>query len=158
MLAEPAYANLIVRVEDKQERNLDLEVILKAHDAPCVFFDISEMGTAEADCWEYGPGKCSVPGVDLLIVDTNCKDMSRKNAGSVRQELVLQIERSKGGNAQTFHGLFTYVERYRPLIILFQNINVMEDTSLILSIANLFHRFTYFFSLLGPTTLANGIF
>lgn len=142
VLAEPAYANLVARVEGKQERSLDPEVILKAHDAPCVFFDISEMGAAQADCWEHGPGKCSVPGVDLLIVGTSCKDMSRQNAGSVRQELVLQAERSKGGSAQTFHGLIKYVERHRPLMILFENVDAMEDTSLILSIANLLHRFS----------------
>jgi hypothetical protein len=31
VLAEPAYANLVARVEGKQERSLDPEVILKAH-------------------------------------------------------------------------------------------------------------------------------
>lgn len=130
LLAEPAYSKVVARLEGKPEPKLDAESLLKALDAPCVFFDIQEMGAAQADCWEHGPGKCTVPSVDLLIVGTSCKDMSRANATSARQELVLQAERSKGGSAQTFKGLMHYVEHHRPLMILFENVDAMEDASL----------------------------
>ena len=86
-----------------------------------------DMGAAQAECWEHGPGKCHVRSVDLLIVGTSCKDMSRANSGTVRQELVLNSTESRGGSAQTFHGLMQYVERHRPLMIFFENVDAMED-------------------------------
>ena len=140
VLAEPACAKLATIVESRRVPDLDLESLCKAPDAPCVFFDILEMGAAKADCWEHVPSKCSVPGVNLLIVGTSCKDMSRQNATSARQELVLQAEKSKGGSAQTFQGLMRYVERHRPLMILFENVDAMDDVSLGIAHVHFFIR------------------
>ena len=131
VLAEPAIAKVLARESGGSDLPaLDWQSALKAHDAPCIFTDIQDMGAAQAECWEHGPGCCHVKGVDLLIVGTSCKDMSRANPGQVRQELVLNSKESKGGSAQTFNGLLSYVEQHRPLMILFENVDAMEDTKL----------------------------
>ena len=36
--------------------------------------------------------------------------------------------KSKGGSAQTFGGLIAYVSQHRPLMILFENVDAMEDS------------------------------
>lgn len=126
-LAEPALRSLACERCGEPLPELDLQSLLQAAEAPCVFNDILDMCAAQAECWEHGPGKCHVRSVDLLIVGTSCKDMSRANPGSVRQETVLKATESKGGSAQTFRGLMNYVERHRPLMILFENVDAMED-------------------------------
>ena len=130
-LAEPACARIFAREAGKPEPDVDWAAVLAAAnaDAPCVFFDICEMGAAQADCWEHGPGTCCVPSVDLLIAGTSCKDMSRANSSTARNQLVFSAETSKGGSAQTFHGLMQYVERHRPLMVLFENVDSMEDVT-----------------------------
>ena len=131
VLAEPAIAKVLARESGAADSPaLDFQSVLKAPDAPCIFTDIQDMGAAQAECWEHGPGCCHVKGVDLLILGTSCKDMSRANPGHVRQELVLNSKESKGGSAQTFNGLMSYVEQHRPLMILFENVDAMEDTKL----------------------------
>ena len=131
-LAEPAFTKMSARIlgEDSVPK-VDMESVLKATDAPCVFTDVTDMGAAQAECWEHGPGMCHVKSVDLLIVGTSCKDMSRANPAYGRQDLVLNAKESKGGSAQTFQGLLSYLEHHRPLMILFENVDSMEDQLLL---------------------------
>ncbi|CAJ1455628.1 unnamed protein product [Effrenium voratum] len=55
--------------------------------------------------------------------------MSRANAGPSRGNFVLTQATSRGGSAQTFQGLLSYVEEHRPLLILFENVDSMDDKS-----------------------------
>ena len=41
-------------------------------------FAAEDLGQETAECWVHGRF-CLVPSVDLLIVGTSCKDMSRAN-------------------------------------------------------------------------------
>ena len=84
------------------------------------------------------------------LVGTSCKDMSRQNATSARQELVLQAEKSKGGSAQTFQGLMRYVERHRPLMILFENVDAMDDVSLGIAHVHFFNPSRIFLVVSNP--------
>ena len=94
---------------------------------PCIFEDMTRMNEHEADCWQHGQ-KCPVRSVDLLIVGTSCKDMSRANSSvQSRTNFCLSQATSRGGCAQTFHGLLAYVDAHRPLIILFENVDAMDD-------------------------------
>ena len=95
-------------------------------DLPCIFTNILDMGNDRAECWQHA-GFCRVPCVDVLIIGTLCKDMSRANPGIVRQQAVLQHQRSKGGSAQTFRGFLSYLDAHHPLVVLFENVDSMED-------------------------------
>ena len=95
-------------------------------DLPCIFNDIQDLHKGQAACWEHN-GFCNVPAVDLFIVGTSCKDMSRANPNPVRGELVLAQASSKGGSAQTFHGLLTFLEAKSPAMVLFENVDSIED-------------------------------
>lgn len=68
-----------------------------------------------------------MPAVDLFIVGTSCKDMSRANPNPVRGELVLAQTSSKGGSARTFHGLLSFLEAKSPALVLFENVDSIED-------------------------------
>ena len=96
-------------------------------DLPCIFHDIQELHKAQAPCWEHN-GLCNVPAVDLFIVDTSCKDMSRANPNPVRGELVLSQASSRGGSAQTFQGLLSFLEAKSPAMVLFENVDSIEDS------------------------------
>ena len=95
-------------------------------DLPCIFHDIQDLNKAQAPCWEHN-GFCNVPAVDLIIVGTSCKDMSRANPNPVRSELVLSQASSKGGSAQTFQGLLSFLEAKSPAMVLFENVDSIED-------------------------------
>ena len=53
--------------------------------------------------------------------------MFRQNATSARQKLVLQAEKSK---AEAHKPLMKYVERHRPSMILYENVDAMDDANL----------------------------
>ena len=89
---------------------------------PAFFENIATLGQQSAYCWQHGQ-PCRVKSVDILVVGTCCKDMSRANAGSSRGNFVLAQATSRGGFAQTFQGLLSYVEERRPLLILFENVD-----------------------------------
>ena len=127
----------------------------------CLFKDICELGESHAACvvhkhesrnavTEDGvrnsekkgkvsdreklpEGHCYVPQVDILVLGTSCKDMSRANhpkssaRGSSPSSLVLTMEHSKGGSAQTFRGMLRYCEKNSPAIVIFENVDAIDD-------------------------------
>ncbi|CAE7907967.1 SSRP1 [Symbiodinium sp. KB8] len=127
---------------------------------PCLFCDICELGRPHAACAAHKgngvshhghgsenkidevsdrdklpEGHCYVPQVDILVLGTSCKDMSRANhpkssarGGSQNsQSLVLSMESSKGGSAQTFRGMLAYCEKNSPAIVIFENVDAIDD-------------------------------
>lgn len=94
---------------------------------PCLFVDICELGQDMADCAAHGQ-KCPVPQVDLLVLGTSCKDMSRANPFQQKDAAVLSQQASRGGSAQTFHGMLSYLQNKCPPLVLFENVDSMDDS------------------------------
>ena len=106
------------------------ENVVEQAGLPCIFNNILDLGgpSGTAECWQHA-GLCRAPSVDVLVLGTSCKDMSRANPSSaVRRETVLQQQTSKGGSAQTFRGFLLYLDARRPPIVLFENVDSMEDS------------------------------
>jgi len=93
------------------------------HD-PCVFKDIQDLGNAQADCSTHGQ-LCNVPSCDIFVCCTSCKDISRLSPKA--SGLVLQAAQSSGGSSQTFHGMLAYIDAARPAIVIFENVEAIND-------------------------------
>ena len=100
---------------------------LCASSGVCVFRDIQDMGKSSADCIAHNQ-RCAVPAVDVLVIGTSCKDMSRANP-SAPKGLVLKQDSSRGGSAQTFRGFLAYLEQHSLSVIFFENVDAMADES-----------------------------
>lgn len=97
----------------------------------CIFQDIAELECDEAKCCRHGGG-CIVPSVDLLVVGTSCKDLSKLNhtapgAGHDTTKPVLEQSSSRGASAQTFQGLVGYIRSHRPLFVVYENVDAISD-------------------------------
>ena len=114
----------------EQMFNLESEVKPLAADdvdLPCIFGNILDLAGETAHCYQHD-GFCRVPSVDLLVIGTSCKDMSRANPNpGERSQTVLDKTTSKGSSAQTFQGLLHYLDTQRPYMILFENVDAMDD-------------------------------
>ena len=114
------------------EDELDAEAAEVAEDVadlPCLFTDITLMGEAMAACTCHG-GKCYVTSVDVLCVGTSCKDLSKANPSKGKHDAaVLSLATSRGGSAQTFRGLLSYVRNHRPRLIIYENVDTLEESS-----------------------------
>ena len=74
----------------------------KGEDPICIFCDIQHMGEATAKCWVHKTD-CRVPDVNILVVSTSCKDLSRmsrqgkkdtkKTKNQCSQQPLLQVAR-----------------------------------------------------------------
>ena len=95
--------------------------------SPCLFVDICELGGDVADCAAHGQ-KCPLPQVDLLVLGTSCKDMSRANPCQHKDSAVLSQQVSRGGSAQTFRGMLSYLQSKCPPLVLFENVDAMDDS------------------------------
>ena len=95
-------------------------------DLPCVFCDITHMGGQLAKCVTHG-SECYVPSVDVLLVGTSCKDLSKANPNKAKQKNVLSQASSRGGSAQTFRGLLAYLDAQRPPLIVFENVDSLLE-------------------------------
>eukprot|EP00438_Fugacium_kawagutii_P001081 Skav236104 [mRNA] locus=scaffold1166:290060:291565:+ [translate_table: standard] len=95
--------------------------------SPCLFVDICDLGQDMADCATHGQ-KCPVPQVDFLVLGTSCKDMSRANPFQQKDAAVLSQQASRGGSAQTFHGMLSYLQSKCPPLVLFENVDAMDDS------------------------------
>ena len=93
--------------------------------ACCIFRNILDMGSAEAECAVHKK-KCPIPTVDILVVGTSCKDMSRANS-TAPKSAVLRMDTSKGGSAQTFQGLLRLLDANPPAIVLFENVDAIDE-------------------------------
>ncbi|CAE7695664.1 unnamed protein product, partial [Symbiodinium microadriaticum] len=138
------------RHEGPQDEDEEAE---ESEDDPCIFMDICQLGGDHASCAVHGKqqrattkasgrdstkvsdrargdqyqlalGNCPIPQVDILILGTSCKDMSRANPNKHKQkEAVL----GKGGSAQTFRGMLEYVQHHSPAIVVFENVDTIDD-------------------------------
>ena len=111
----------------------------ESSDQPCVFCDITTMGQVMAPCVSHGPhgSECYVPAVDLLIVGTSCKDLSKANPNKAKNKNVLSQTTSRGGSAQTFRGLLSYVDSQRPPLIVFENVDSLAEDSSSSGVSNM---------------------
>ena len=94
----------------------------------CCFENAEDMGDDTAQCSTH-KRKCKVRRNDLLILGTSCKDMSKQSQYSGnRSGPVLAQEKSVGGSAQTFRALKRHVSTHRPLAVLYETVDSMEDS------------------------------
>ena len=96
----------------------------------CIFHDIADLGAARAMCSTHGRS-CPVPVCNIFVCCTSCKDFSRMappaEAPTGRGPLLLQAS-SRGSSAQTFHGMLAYITWARPAIVIFENVEAINDT------------------------------
>jgi site-specific DNA-cytosine methylase len=95
-------------------------------DAVCIFNDIGDMHKNKAQCWTH-KALCEVPSLDFLILGTSCKDFSNQSSAKDRNNHVLAKATSKGGSSDTVRGFLNYIDSHRPLAILFENVDAMDD-------------------------------
>ncbi len=93
-----------------------------------MYKDAQEMGQACAHCSTHD-GPCRIPTCDFLVGGASCKDMSRSNSSVDRGTLVLSQKESKGSSAQTWRGLCDHLHRHRPNVVLFENVDSMDDNA-----------------------------
>ena len=97
---------------------------MKAFASTATFCNVGER---EAWCITHNR-QCLVQRVDLWIVGTVCKDMSKQNLNRQRHKgPVLKGLTSPSGSAQTFRGFLAYVSSHTPSIIVFENVDAMDD-------------------------------
>jgi hypothetical protein len=65
----------------------------------------------------------------LLIVGTSCKDLSRANSSAGAAGPAFSHENTRGGSAQTFKGLLGYVRVHRPLLVVYENVDTLDDNA-----------------------------
>ena len=98
--------------------------VLWTDPTPCLFCDIADLATGVAYC-ETHKKNCKVPHCTIFVCCTSCKDLSRLTPGSIS----LRMPWSVGGSAQTFHGMLSYIEKWRPAIILFENVEAIKEAA-----------------------------
>ena len=98
----------------------------------CLFPDIMGIGGTSCWCLEHNR-TCAVPKVDVFICCTSCKDLSRINnstkGAATGLPPVLSRTESKGGSAQTFHGMIAYLEGHRPGLVFWENVDTADQES-----------------------------
>lgn len=88
-------------------------------DQVCIFEDISDLGSEMAQCHTHGR-LCRVPGCDVLVVGTSCKDLSKMSNTKFNQP-VLSLQASPGGTATTFRGLLGYLDSHSVDVVIYEN-------------------------------------
>lgn len=107
--------------------NSDMHETFATHaEVGCIFEDIKDMGSEMSKCSLHGK-ECPVPSVDCLFIGTSCKDLSRANSSVDKSKLVLSQESSRGASAQTFRGMLSYCQGHRPTLVLFENVDAIDD-------------------------------
>ena len=92
----------------------------------CLFERAEDMGKPFAKCVRHSK-LCPVPRVDLLIFGTSCKDLSRASNVYKSSMLVMNMQVSTGGSAQTFGGAEAYLLKHAVDLILFENSDALDD-------------------------------
>ncbi|CAJ1351093.1 unnamed protein product, partial [Effrenium voratum] len=92
----------------------------------CIFADIGQLGEAAGHCVVHDKD-CPIPRVDIFVVGTSCKDLSRANPSKDNTKLVLDQVSSRGGSAQTFQGFVAYVRQHGPSMIVYENVDSIDD-------------------------------
>ena len=85
------------------------------------------MGQRTAFC-ETHDQNCEVPGVNILLVSTSCKDLSLLSSTARNfTEPVLDMDTSPGGSADTFGGFLGYVDNHTASMVIYENSDQMVD-------------------------------
>ena len=92
----------------------------------CIFADIQELGKEKARCVVHNK-ECTVPDSDAFFCGVSCKDLSRQNPRRDPSKLVLSESTSPGGSAQTWAGFKSYVSTKQPGLVVFENVDAIED-------------------------------
>ena len=94
----------------------------------CIFCDIRTMGRTSAPCHVHGR-LCIVPGCDVLVVSTSCKDLSKlSSCRSSGSEPVFSRAESPGGSADTFRGLLSYLDAHTDVgFLVYENSDNLDD-------------------------------
>lgn len=98
----------------------------QVEDQHCIFTDIRSLGGDTAQCCVHKKA-CEVVQVDCLLLGTSCKDLSRANSSTDRTKLVLSQETSKGASAQTFRGMLEYCKAHKPPLLIYENVDAIDD-------------------------------
>ena len=93
---------------------------------PCMFADVMHLGGEKCKCIVHG-SNCRVPNVDVFHCCTSCKDMAKNN--NTPNVMVLNKPESKGGSAQTWRGMLSYIDSARPSIVFWENVDTVEKAS-----------------------------
>jgi site-specific DNA-cytosine methylase len=94
----------------------------------CIFGDITQMGNTTQYCYAHKK-KCPIPDVQILLVSTSCKDLSRLAHNAPNAPPVLSLQTSPGGSADTWRGLLSYMDAHPPSILFYENSDNLEDSS-----------------------------
>ena len=104
-----------------------------SNNEPCVFSDIQDLKNAHADCSTHGH-PCKVPACDIFVCCASCKDLSRLSPAS---GLVLKHAQSQGGSSQTFHGMLAHIDVARPAVVIFENVEAINDVDSSAEVSNM---------------------
>ena len=90
----------------------------------CWFTDINALAGGKALCCKHAeekPQGCPVGTVDIFVCATSCKDFAKANHS--------RHKRQGGESARTLSGMNAYLDRYRPPIFLFENVDSIDDSA-----------------------------
>ena len=93
----------------------------------CLFKDIQTLGDSHAECITHGQ-KCKVSSCDIFVLGSSCKDLSKANPKKETQKLVFNESTSLGGSAQTYQGFKAYVTSHSPGMVVYENVDGLEET------------------------------
>ena len=89
-----------------------------------MFGRAEEMGGATAWCEVHG-ARCPIPGADIMVSGTSCKDLSKANKH--RNPRAFQQSSSPGASANTFHGLVDWLMAHAVTMLFFENVDAMAE-------------------------------
>ena len=89
------------------------------------FADIGQLGEAAGHCVVHDKD-CPIPRVDVCCWNV-LQDLSRANPLKDNTKLVLDQVSSQGGSAQTFQGFVAYVRQHGPSMIVYENVDSIDD-------------------------------
>jgi site-specific DNA-cytosine methylase len=123
----------------KKLHNWITEVLTACDDeGGCLFHRAEDMGKDIAMCAKHQK-LCPVPDADIVISGTSCKDISKASNVYKARDMVLSgaMESSVGGSVQTFMGLIAYLDKHVVSILLFENVDSLDDAGDQVSDSNL---------------------
>ena len=90
----------------------------------CMFKRAEDMGGATAWC-EVHKKRCPIPGADIMVAGTSCKDLSKANKN--RNPKAFQQSSTPGNSANTFHGLADWLMAHAVTMLFFENVDAMAE-------------------------------
>jgi site-specific DNA-cytosine methylase len=90
---------------------------------PVLFWDVQDFlcESATKATTAYGVEKDIPTDIDILVTGFVCKDLSRMNSNGKTLE-------DEGESGDTWRAVYTYAKRFRPMIVLLENIKGQRPT------------------------------